>query len=71
MNAEVEVRRLLGQLEGQFPERQGFVTNRDILKALKISRPQPSGVAKRLVELGHLRQEGRGPGTRYVPSGEK
>jgi len=71
MNAEVEVRRLLAQPEGQFPERQGFVTKRDILKALSISRPQASRVAKRLVELGHLRQEGRGRGIRYVLSGEK
>lgn len=52
-------------------DRQGFVTSRDIQKALGISRQHAHRVAKSLQELGVLRREGRGRGTRYFSGGGK
>lgn len=50
-------------------KRQGFVTNRNIREALAVSRQQAYRVAQNLLELGLLRAEGRGRGTRYFLSG--
>lgn len=52
-------------------ERQGFVTNRDIQKALGVSRQQAYRVAQMLLELGLLRREGKGRGVRYFAVGKK
>jgi ATP-dependent DNA helicase RecG len=52
-------------------QRRGFVTNRDIREAMGISRQHAARVAQALQELGLLRIEGRGRGTRYLAVARK
>ncbi|MBW2342103.1 MAG: putative DNA binding domain-containing protein [Deltaproteobacteria bacterium] len=50
----------------QIIHKKGFLKNSDIQKALGVSRFKATKLAKRLVEIGLLRKEGKGKGSRYL-----
>ena len=46
---------------------KGYIKNKDVQQTLSFSRIQAFRLLQRLVELGFLKQEGKGRGARYLP----
>jgi len=48
-------------------QRKGYITSRDVMNILNVSRDTANRYLKKLIEAGKLRKMGKGKNTRYIP----